>query len=144
MKAISIRNPWAHEILCELKKYEYRTWSTNYRGPLLICSSATPKIEDTIPGHALVVATLEDVTLVNSKNFIEFDLDAPPEGKLYAWHLTDTKAIKPFPVKGKLNFYNVDDELIEYIEEGDLSEEEALEIYSKYYEPLLYRSKRKK
>ena len=48
MKAISVRQPWAHMIMCGTKQYEYRTWSTDHRGDLLICSSANPKIDGTI------------------------------------------------------------------------------------------------
>ena len=49
MKALSIQNPYAHIILCGEKTIENRTWKTKYRGDLLICSSASPKIENTIP-----------------------------------------------------------------------------------------------
>ena len=66
-----------------------------------------------------------------------------PEGKNFAWHLTDLRLIKPFPVKGKLNFFEVDDSLIEVIDNGDdsLTEEEAQELYEKYIAPLLYTGK---
>ena len=39
--------------------------------------------------------------------------------------------VKPFPVKGKLNFYYVDDELIEIIDDGSasLSEKKANELF---------------
>ncbi len=36
MKAISVRQPWAYLILQRGKNVENRTWSTDYRGPLLI------------------------------------------------------------------------------------------------------------
>jgi hypothetical protein len=36
MKALSIRQPWAWAIFYAGKRIENRTWSTNYRGPLLI------------------------------------------------------------------------------------------------------------
>ena len=36
MHALSIRQPWAHLILTEGKDIENRTWSTRYRGPVLI------------------------------------------------------------------------------------------------------------
>ena len=42
MKAISIQQPWAHLILTDEKQYEYRSWSTDHRGDLLVCSSANP------------------------------------------------------------------------------------------------------
>lgn len=40
MKALSIRQPWAQEIADGFKTLEFRSWSTTYRGPLLICASA--------------------------------------------------------------------------------------------------------
>jgi len=36
VKALSVRQPWAWAILYAGKRIENRTWSTNYRGPLLI------------------------------------------------------------------------------------------------------------
>jgi len=35
-KALSIRQPWAHLIVAGIKQIENRTWTTRYRGPLLI------------------------------------------------------------------------------------------------------------
>lgn len=146
MKAISVQQPWAHLILCGEKPYEYRTWQTEYRGDLLICSSANPKIEDTIPGHALVIVRLNDVIQVTSKNYLQLGLEEKPARgeKLYAWELTNIRVIKPFPVKGKLNFYEVDDELIEIIDDGsdNLSEDEVQELYEKFIAPKLYHTKK--
>ncbi|WP_321377032.1 ASCH domain-containing protein [Trichococcus shcherbakoviae] len=39
MKGISLWEPWASLIACGAKRYETRSWPTNYRGPLLICAS---------------------------------------------------------------------------------------------------------
>ncbi|WP_099067887.1 ASCH domain-containing protein [Nostoc linckia] len=39
MKAISLWQPYASLIPFGLKRYETRSWGTNYRGPLLICSA---------------------------------------------------------------------------------------------------------
>lgn len=36
MKAITILQPWASLVMCELKHYETRSWSTRYEGELLI------------------------------------------------------------------------------------------------------------
>ncbi|OBQ29031.1 MAG: hypothetical protein AN483_12885 [Aphanizomenon flos-aquae MDT14a] len=38
-KAISLHQPWASLIALEIKKRETRSWSTKYRGKLLICST---------------------------------------------------------------------------------------------------------
>lgn len=140
MKAISIRNPFAHLILCGEKEYEYRTWQTDYRGDLLICSSARPKIKNTVMGHALCIVRLDDIAEVTAKNYAEFDLDEKPDGKLYAWHLTNLRVINPFPVKGKLNFFEVDDSLIKIFDDGsdNLTDEEAEKWYNEVFAPLVY------
>jgi hypothetical protein len=47
MKIISIRQPWASLIVSGVKDVENRTWSTRYRGPVLIhASRAIDKISD--------------------------------------------------------------------------------------------------
>jgi hypothetical protein len=38
-RALSIRQPWAWAIIAGLKPVENRTWSTNYRGPVLVHAS---------------------------------------------------------------------------------------------------------
>lgn len=143
MKALSVRNPFAHFIFCGEKEFEFRTWKTDYRGDLLICSSAEPKIENTISGHALCVVQLNEIFEVTRENYRKFGLYKRelPDGKFYAWQLTNVRIIKPFPVKGKLNLFNVDDDLIEIIDDGSgcLSEEEAEKIFKEYIEPLLYK-----
>ena len=143
MKAISIRNPFAHFILCGEKDIECRTWQTDYRGDILICSSANPKVKNTICGHALCIARLESIEPFKKEHLDGACMGEMPESKSYAWHLTDIRVIKPFPVKGKLNFFSVDDNLIEVIDNGDdsLTDEEADELYRKYFEPLLYRGR---
>lgn len=39
MKALSLWEPWASLIATGAKTYETRSWSTNYRGELLICAA---------------------------------------------------------------------------------------------------------
>lgn len=41
MKALSIREPWATAVVMGWKDIENRSWSTTYRGPLLIHAAAT-------------------------------------------------------------------------------------------------------
>ena len=36
MKALTIKQPWASLIINGYKKYEFRSWKTNYRGKILI------------------------------------------------------------------------------------------------------------
>lgn len=145
MKAISIQQPFAHWILCGEKNYEYRTWNTDHRGDLLICSSSNPKIEGTIPGCALCIVNVTDVIPVTKKNYQELELEDPPARgeKLFAWKLENVRVVNPFPVKGKLNFYYIDDNLIHIFEENeDTSEEDALCWYNTYFAPFVYEKKK--
>ena len=100
MKALSIRNPFAHQIMCGEKEIECRSWQTSYRGDILICSSASPKIEGTISGHALCIARLDSIEPFTRKHLKKACLDYMPEKECYAWHLTNIRVIKPFAVKG--------------------------------------------
>ena len=40
MKVLTLKQPWATLVAEEIKKYEFRTWKTNYRGKVLIHSGA--------------------------------------------------------------------------------------------------------
>ena len=109
MKAISIENSYATQILCGSKSIAYLSWDTNHRGDLLICSSENSKVPGMLPGYALCVANLTNTT----HNAAE---------AIYEWELTDIRKITAFPVKGKLNFFDVDDALIHYL--GEKKDEE--------------------
>lgn len=41
MKVLSIKQPWASLIVLGVKRFEIRSWSTDYRGPLLIHASSS-------------------------------------------------------------------------------------------------------
>ena len=136
MKAISIKPHFAHQILCGTKTTEYRTWQTKHRGDLLICSSAAPKEKGTISGHALIVCRLAAVEPLSKRELKQIGIDEQPEKPIYGWRLTDFRTIKPFPVKGKLNLFNVDDNLIEYIDEEHMTCKELDETFNRYFIPL--------
>lgn len=48
VRAISLWQPWASLIVTGAKTYETRSWSTSYRGPLVICAAkgGLPKYEE--------------------------------------------------------------------------------------------------
>ena len=91
MKALSIKWPYAEDILRRTKKIEYRTWYTHHRGELLICCSQNPKSE--YSGKAICIVDLYKITGYAGD---------------YEWHLRKVRPIKPFPVKGRLNLYEVE------------------------------------
>lgn len=136
MKALSIHPLYALEIFCGIKTVECRTWKTDYRGEILICSTAK-KLKDTIPGHALCTVKLVDVVPFTKAYLEAADMDSMPDAPSYAWILDDLKIIKPIPVKGKLSLWNYDGP-IEYFGDDiwNLSKEEDDKLYHEVWEPL--------
>lgn len=134
MKAFSIKQPYANKILTGLKTIELRSWQTTYRGDLLICTSRAPALflkklqevdrdgrnkvvdkeygdEDYMYfGKALFVVELYDVAPMKKKD--EVDADAIFSKDLFSWHLRNVRPIKPFDVKGKLGFFDVDEPVV--------------------------------
>lgn len=102
MKSLTLYPNWAHDVWTGEKQIEYRSWKTSYRGPILICAGAK-KQKGLISGHALCVVKIKQV--------IQY-----PDGT-YGWMLTpfetgESYHIEPFPVKGKVRFFETDDSLI--------------------------------
>ncbi len=136
MKALSIHPYFAMGIFFLEKTVENRTWTTNYRGDILICSTSK-KFKDTIPGHALCVVTLKDVVPMKREHLkaaLMYDNEYNKDS--YAWILENVRCIKPFPVKGKLSLWECDHE-IEYIQVSDDPEKNDI-IFKEIYEPFVY------
>ncbi|MEN6487052.1 MAG: ASCH domain-containing protein [Syntrophobacteraceae bacterium] len=125
MKAITVQQPFAFEILSGEKSIEVKDWDTLHRGDLLICSSGKPafsteemeEIEEEygtafLYGYALCVVRLEDVRLMrqgDEEPALEDEID--PEA--YSWVISDVRPVIPFPVKGKKGVFEVEDKLVE-------------------------------
>jgi hypothetical protein len=107
VRALAVKQPWAGLIANGTKTTEFRTWSTPYRGPILIVASrgrdrvATEEARrdghltatDEAKGATLCVVDLVDVV----RNEKEHD---------YEWKLASPRAVPVTPIKGKLNLYN--------------------------------------
>ena len=104
MKALSIRQPWANLIATGEKTIETRTWSTAYRGPLLIVSSRSPKIEPA--GFAIAIADLADCRAMTREDERAARCSLYPNA--FSWLLRNIRKIHPFPVRGKLGLYEVE------------------------------------
>lgn len=123
MKVLTIKEPWASLIIEKYKKYEFRSWKTNYRGKILIHAGLSvekdmmKRFKDydiTInPGFIIGEATLTNCIKVNNEFSEELrKIDNIVYGRSnhsedYAWMLEDViKYDKPIPCKGKLGLWN--------------------------------------
>ena len=119
LKALTIKQPWAHAILHEGKDVENRSWKRNFRGWLVIHAAGTPSREaryprgvpmpdlKTLPYSAIVgVAYVSDIREnVKSKWFYK---PARGEKKNFGWVLTKVRRLpKPIPCNGALGLWNV-------------------------------------
>jgi phage N-6-adenine-methyltransferase len=141
LKAISLWQPWASLIPLGLKHYETRSWKTNYRGKLLICSTAAnskqhkeylkicnelqlPPWSDFPYGKAIAICDLTDCIPMTAE-FIEQQsqteiLCGDWQVGRYAWKLENIQPIaEPFAVKGKQGLFNVSLENYEFLNEGE-------------------------
>lgn len=104
MKAISIKSPWANMIRNGDKTIEIRTWTTKYRGPLLLCCSKKPS--SILSGKAFAICNLAGIRPM--KKIDERQAKCPLYFGAFSWFLEDIKPIKPFEVIGRLGLFDVE------------------------------------
>jgi hypothetical protein len=126
MKVLTIKQPWATLIAQGYKAYEFRSWHTKYRGPLIIHAgqgvdkNALKRFQHLnlhYPKSQIVaIVQLEDCILIDenfNKKLMEADElvygDNSKVGQ-YAWKLSNVKYIENQKnVKGRLGLWNIDD-----------------------------------
>lgn len=125
MKALSVQQPFAFEIMSGQKTIEVRNWDTLHRGDILICSAKKPAFEEEdmeemeeeygcifLYGQALFIVRLVDVRPMEKGDEEKALLDEiDPEA--FSWVIEDVRPVIPFAVKGKQGLFDVDDKLIE-------------------------------
>ena len=123
MKVLTLKQPWATLVAEGIKKYEFRTWKTNYRGKILIHAGvgidkdAMKKFKDLnldFPSRKIIaVVTIDDCIEIDDKfnnklkqdnNIVYGQVDRTG----YAWKLTNVKKIKyNKEINGKLSLWNL-------------------------------------
>lgn len=106
MKALSVRQPFASQIVVGDKTIEWRSKSFAWRGPLVICASKTVTVTlrngETLP----VGVALGIVDVVDCRPMTAADLEAACcedwTGAVtgYAWVLDNPREVVPVPVRG--------------------------------------------
>ena len=126
MRTISVRQPYAMLLVRGGKDIENRSWSTEYRGPLLIHAGAKQMtksdwqwikdlvkwnhergvmVPDITPadihyGGIVGMVTLVDVVTASTSGWFD------PGG--YGWVVTEPKVLPFYVCKGQLGFWDVD------------------------------------
>jgi DNA (cytosine-5)-methyltransferase 1 len=132
--AISLHQPWASLIALGLKQYETRSWSTSYRGPLLICSAKLKKeldqkskydwlkdkhsinledFESLRFGCAIALVELTDCikmdeAFIQSQSELEIDCGGWAAAR-YAWKLENIRKVLPMVhIKGRQGLFSLE------------------------------------
>lgn len=117
MKALTIQQPWAGLVARGEKTVELRKWTTNFRGPLLVCAGARAWSDEAVEslgdgprGVALCVVDVVDV-----RPATEADRAASCVGDrvesldgLFAWVLANPRAVEARKVRGMPGLFSVD------------------------------------
>jgi hypothetical protein len=98
MKALSIRQPWAHLVVMGEKRIENRTWSTRYRGPILVHAGGRWHDEPIERRHGVTVP--RDVQLGGIVGIVELveiveQSDDPYFVGPFGWVLRNARAAVP-------------------------------------------------
>ena len=126
MKALSIKQPWTHAVIYLGKNIENRTWTTNYRGPLLIHASKTFDnegyvwlIEQALNNVNIPSLLIDDIPhrkdfqmggiigMVNLKKMVRSTDYSPWMFGPWGWVLENPKPIDFIPYKGRLGLFDV-------------------------------------
>lgn len=124
MKVLTLKQPWATLVAKGIKKYEFRSWKTNYRGKILIHAGTgidkkeLEKFKDLnleFPSKRILAEVdLEDCLELNDelnkKIIAEQNIAYGSKYRTgYAWKLTNVKKINiGREIKGQLGLWNID------------------------------------
>ncbi len=128
MKALSIRQPWAWLIIHGGKDIENRTWHTKHRGRFLVHAAQGMTRAEYAKAHAFALdrgllstpfelpsyeelqrgGIIGSVVLADSRDTSQ----SPWYMGEKAFLLVDPKPLPFAPLKGRLNFFEVPDELV--------------------------------
>lgn len=130
MKVLTLKQPWATLVAEGIKKYEFRSWKTKYRGKILIhAGSGIDKKEldkyknlgyefpkSKIIASVDLVDCLELDENLNKQIIAENNIAYGNKVRTgYAWKLENVKKIKLiYDVKGQLGLWNIYSKESEY------------------------------
>lgn len=124
MKVLTLKQPWATLVAEGIKKYEFRTWKTNYRGKILIHAGAgiDKKEMEKFKNLNLEYPSKRIIAEVEIEDCLELDDELNQKiisenniaygSKIrtgYAWKLKNVNKIQSnTQINGKLGLWNID------------------------------------
>lgn len=130
-KALTVKQPYA-DLLTRVvfrdengdyhaeKTIEVRSRNTNYRGDLLVCSSAKPVIPGRLSGVTCGFVELYDVKPIEDFSPEDWAATCIPEknrpAKGWGWLMRNPRRVVEMPIKGNLGIYNL------IVPKGDITE----------------------
>lgn len=125
MKVITLKQPWATLVAEGIKKYEFRSWKTNYRGKILIHAGAGidkkemekfKSLNLEYPSKKIIAEVYLDDCLelddeLNDKIISEKNIAYGQKRRTgYAWKLKNVKKIQSTKIiNGQLGIWNIED-----------------------------------
>ena len=115
---LSIQQPWAWAVVSGEKSIENRSWTTSYRGPVVIQAGATKEVLNRLTqagqrptsvstaafGAMIGIVDLVDIAPLSK----ELELNKWAWGP-YCWQFENPRTfLKAIPAKGKLKLYTAD------------------------------------
>lgn len=120
-RCLAVRQPWAWAIVGGAKDVENRTWTTEYRGPVVIQASSSKADVNRwlrLDGGATAANALTYGALIGVADLVDIEplserLESNPWAwGPYCWHFSNPRTFQmPIAAKGKLNLYTLDAEL---------------------------------
>ena len=124
MRTLSIRQPWAGLIVAGIKDIENRSWSTSYRGPILIhAGKAKPPadwLEEIEEEHGIVIPRMEFGGIIGTAEIVDCVTSHPSPWFCgpFGFVLANPRPLPFLPCKGALGFFNVEFPSIEAAKVG--------------------------
>lgn len=136
MRALSIQEPWAAAIALGRKPIENRTWTTSYRGQLLLHASKTLDLDWFTRSGDFCLRLFRDIYGTDLGQTLLCAHDFPTGGIIgicmltdivqssesvwftgpYGWCLTDAHPLPFLPCRGRLGLFEVDAEIAGAVE----------------------------
>jgi hypothetical protein len=105
-RVLTIRQPWAHLIIEGIKPVENRSWSTSYRGLILI-HAAQARDAELISQFDLDPDALAYGAVIGCADLVDIvdDHPSPFFNGPCGWVLRKPQRIEPIPLQGKLSLW---------------------------------------